>query len=80
VRVAGATKDELWDLGYEGKTRVAKRRRPEAFWLCLGELGLGLTVSKSLLKAMGGVLGFHSQVGQGIFRIVLPYSTVLGEG
>jgi signal transduction histidine kinase len=38
-----------------------------------GGLGLGLSVSKSLVEAMGGVLNFHSQVGRGtVFEIVIP--------
>jgi two-component system cell cycle sensor histidine kinase/response regulator CckA len=38
-----------------------------------GGLGLGLSVSKSLVEAMGGVLDFHSQVGQGtVFEAVVP--------
>src|SRR5262249_42861963 len=38
-----------------------------------GGLGLGLSVSKSLVEAMGGLLDFHSQVGQGtVFEIVVP--------
>jgi signal transduction histidine kinase len=32
-----------------------------------------LSVSKSLVEAMGGVLDFHSQVGkQTVFEIVVP--------
>jgi two-component system sporulation sensor kinase C len=38
-----------------------------------GGLGLGLSVSKSLVEAMGGLLDFHSQVSQGtVFEIVVP--------
>ena len=38
-----------------------------------GGLGLGLSVSKSLVEGMGGSLDFESRDGQGtVFRIVLP--------
>jgi len=36
-------------------------------------LGLGLSVSESLIETMGVLLDFHSQVGQGaVFKIVSP--------
>jgi signal transduction histidine kinase len=38
-----------------------------------GGLGLGLSISKSLLDAMDGSLQVESQVGQGtVFRILIP--------
>ncbi|MFQ5849807.1 MAG: GAF domain-containing protein [Candidatus Binatia bacterium] len=36
-------------------------------------LGLGLSVSKSMVEAMGGTLDFESNLGEGtVFRIILP--------
>ena len=38
-----------------------------------GGLGLGLSVSKSMVEAMGGTIDFESKIGQGtVFRIILP--------
>jgi two-component system sporulation sensor kinase C len=38
-----------------------------------GGLGLGLSVSKSMVEAMGGIIDFESEVGKGtVFRVSIP--------
>jgi PAS domain S-box-containing protein len=82
VKVAAAIADDAMNISIAdqgpGISEEARSRIFEPFFttkskLPTGGLGLGLSVSKSLVESMRGTLTFETQIGAGtIFKIMLP--------
>jgi signal transduction histidine kinase len=82
VKVAAAVADNAMNISIAdqgpGISEEARGRIFEPFFttkskLPTGGLGLGLSVSKSLVESMRGTLAFETQIGAGtIFKITLP--------
>ena len=72
---------EVKDSG-AGIPEEVKRRLFEPFFTTKSGgrgTGLGLSICKSIVSALGGEIGFESQVGQGTsFRVTLPAAPTLG--
>ncbi len=72
---------EVKDSG-TGIPEEVKRRLFEPFFTTKSGgrgTGLGLSICKSIVTALGGEIGFDSQVGQGTtFRVTLPAAPALG--
>jgi signal transduction histidine kinase len=82
VKVAATVAGNAIDISIadqgSGISEEARDRIFEPFFttkskLSTGGLGLGLSVSKSLVESMGGTLAFETQIGAGtVFKITLP--------
>jgi signal transduction histidine kinase len=82
VKVAAAVADNVMNISIAdqgpGISEEARSRVFEPFFttkskLSTGGLGLGLSVSKSLVESMRGTLAFETKTGAGtVFRIMLP--------